>query len=47
MRSDYDATELSVRVGEELLIQREESGWLLCENRAGQRGWVPANVVAR
>ena len=45
MRRDYDATELSVRAGEELVVEKEESGWLWCTNRAGQRGWVPANHV--
>jgi uncharacterized protein YgiM (DUF1202 family) len=39
---DYDATELSVRVGEELFLGEEESDWIWCTNRAGQSGWVPA-----
>ena len=38
---DYDATELSVQVGEELLVDREESGWIWCTNRRGKSGWVP------
>lgn len=38
---DYDATELSVRVGEELVAGQEAAGWLWCTNREGQRGWVP------
>ena len=42
---DYDATELSVRTSEELVVEKEESGWLWCTNRAGQHGWVPANHV--
>jgi hypothetical protein len=43
---DYDAAELSVRAGEELVGDREESGWIWCTNRAGQSGWVPAqNLV--
>jgi hypothetical protein len=45
LRRDYDATELSVRAGEKLVVTMEESGWLWCENRTGQRGWVPANHV--
>ena len=45
LRRDYDATELSVRTGEELVVKVEESGWLWCENRPGQQGWVPANHV--
>ena len=43
---EYDATELSVDVGEELTIFDEEGGWFWCANHDGQRGWVPAeNVV--
>lgn len=38
---DYDATELSVDAGEELLVDRQESGWMWCTNRRGQSGWVP------
>jgi len=45
MRRDYDATELSVRAGEELAIGEEESGWFWCTNQAGQSGWVPAEHV--
>ena len=30
LRRNYDATELSVRVGEELVVEGEESGWLWC-----------------
>lgn len=43
---DYDGTELSVRVGEELLGGSEESGWIWCTNQAGQSGWVPAEHVS-
>jgi len=43
---EYDATELSVDVGEELTILDKEGGWFWCANHDGQRGWVPAkNVV--
>jgi uncharacterized protein YgiM (DUF1202 family) len=41
-RCHYEATELSVEAGEELIVGREESGWLWCTNQAGQSGWVPA-----
>lgn len=44
---EYQATELSVRVGEELLIGDEESGWLWCTNREGWSGWVPAKHVEK
>jgi uncharacterized protein YgiM (DUF1202 family) len=46
MLCDYEATELSVRVGEELLVSgEEESGWVWCTNQAGQSGWVPGDNV--
>jgi len=45
MRCDYEATELSVTVGEELLMGKEESGWIWCTSQKGQSGWVPADNV--
>jgi len=44
---DYDATELSVAVGEELTVHKAESGWLWCTNARGESGWVPADNVNR
>lgn len=38
---DYDATELTVRVGEQLLAGKEESDWIWCTNQKGHSGWVP------
>ena len=45
MLRDYDASELAVSSGEILAVETEESGWLLCVNAAGQRGWIPARSV--
>jgi hypothetical protein len=45
MRCDYDAIELTVRVGELLTIHKAESGFLWATNQAGQDGWVPATHV--
>jgi uncharacterized protein YgiM (DUF1202 family) len=42
---DYDATELSVAVGEVLTVLNEESGWAWCENKNGRTGWVPADCI--
>jgi len=39
---DYDAVELTVRPGQDLLATDEVSGWFWCTNQEGQRGWVPA-----
>src|ERR1051326_1030911 len=36
---DYDATELTVAVGEEVSVQKAENGWLWCINQQGQHGW--------
>ncbi|MBM3324981.1 MAG: hypothetical protein FJY66_04870 [Calditrichaeota bacterium] len=45
MLRDYDATELTVSSGEILTVETEESGWLLCVNAAGQRGWISKRNV--
>jgi len=39
--SDYNATELSVVVGEELEMYHRESGWVWCRRSNGDEGWVP------
>jgi uncharacterized protein YgiM (DUF1202 family) len=41
MLRDYDATELTVSQGEILTVEIEESGWFLCVNESGKRGWIP------
>ena len=45
VRYDYTATELTVAIGDELIVEREESGWLWCTNFRGKSGWVPADHV--
>jgi len=42
---DYDATELTVEVGEELTALAEHSGWFRCRTDTGSLGWVPAENV--
>ena len=44
-RYDYTATELTVAVRDELVVGREESGWLWCTNSQAKSGWVPADHV--
>ncbi len=46
MLRDYESTELSVRVGEQLLLGEEVAGWVWCTNEAGRSGWVPSENVA-
>ncbi len=43
---DYDATELTVKRGEELRILKEQSSWLWCQNRKGECGWVPRDKIS-
>lgn len=38
---DYDARELTVKENDILIVEIEESGWLLCITDSGARGWVP------
>ncbi|MBY8985416.1 MAG: SH3 domain-containing protein [Candidatus Lokiarchaeota archaeon] len=45
MLLDYEATELAVSVGEELKIEKEESGWVWAVNKEGKKGWVPLENV--
>jgi uncharacterized protein YgiM (DUF1202 family) len=42
---DYDATELTVQVGQELEISDEEAGWYWCTDSEGESGWIPADHV--
>ena len=42
---DYDATELTVTLGEELIIEKQESGWIWASNKEGKRGWIPIRNV--
>jgi len=44
---DYDATEMSVAVGENLTILSEESEWAWCRNSKNLKGWVPLENVRK
>lgn len=43
---EYNSTEIAVRAGEPVRLywQAHDSWW--CENRDGDRGWVPADCIA-
>jgi len=45
LRCDYDAIELTVRVGEILTCHKEKSGFIWVTNRSGENGWVPSTHV--
>jgi len=42
---DYSSRELSVKEGEVLEVEMEESGWAWARNSAGDYGWVPADRI--
>jgi Variant SH3 domain len=44
-RSAYRALELTVVIGDELEVVREESGWLWCINQQKEQGWIPLEHV--
>ena len=43
MLADYTALELTVTLGEELVIEEELRGWMFVRNMSGVRGWIPAS----
>lgn len=42
---DYNATELNINIGEELIIEKEEAEWFWVINPQGKSGWVPIKNV--
>jgi uncharacterized protein YgiM (DUF1202 family) len=38
---DYNAIELTVNIGEEFIIEKEESGWFWVRDEGGREGWIP------
>jgi hypothetical protein len=38
---DYDASELTVEIGDELILLEQESGWFWAHKQNGQKGWIP------
>jgi hypothetical protein len=45
LRGDYDAVELTIRVGNLLTAHKLESGFYWATDRNGRQGWVPAEHV--
>ncbi len=41
----YDAVELPVASGDEIVVNSEKNGWYWCTNSQGEQGWVPADHV--
>lgn len=42
-KRDYDARELSLWVGEELIVGEVVNGFGMAEKASGERGWAPMN----
>lgn len=42
---EYDATELTVAIGDKLIIFHEVAGWYWCRDEHGWYGWVPVEKV--
>jgi uncharacterized protein YgiM (DUF1202 family) len=47
MECDYDAIELTVRVGDQLTVHGMESGFYWVTDFHGRQGWVPVEHVER
>lgn len=45
-RRDYDATELTVAVGEPVETEEAYGRWLLVRTASGARGWIPDECIA-
>ena len=41
----YNSAELNVRIGDQLIVTQEESGWCWCVTESGRKGWVPARKL--
>jgi len=42
----YSTAELTIKVGEMVTLENEDSGWYWVTNKTGQSGWVPMENVA-
>jgi len=45
MKCDYNATELTIHVGDLLAVHKEESGFYWVTTRDGRQGWVPVEKL--
>ncbi len=46
MRGDFDTTELTVAIGDDVVPLKGKLGWSLCQNATGKTGWVPKDCLA-
>ena len=47
LNEDYDARELTTKLGEEVTCIRQLAGWAWVENAQGDSGWVPLETLVR
>lgn len=43
---EFQAVDLSLKKGEEVMALREVCGWFWCRNASGAEGWVPDYVLS-
>ena len=45
-QQDYSTAELTIKVGEQVVVDSKDSGWYWVTNQSDQSGWVPVENVA-
>ena len=43
--NSFDTIELTVSIGEMLIVSNKLNGWTWCRNGCGKEGWVPDNCL--
>lgn len=43
LNRDYEATELTAQIGDMVKAIFEEAGWVWCESKTDNRGWLPVS----
>lgn len=43
----YTAHELTVAVGQRLIVNKELNGWLFARTEKGEEGWIPAAMLLK
>ena len=46
-KQDYSARELDTRIGEQVILHSELTGWGWVENEHKECGWVPINTIKK
>lgn len=43
---DYDSTELNVKIGDKIIILKEESNWVWIVTEGNKKGWIPTECIS-